>query len=114
MSESRQAPFPLEIDVETLSAMRVAEIPPLVLDVREPWETDLCQIDGSLSVPLGTLPERIGDLPGDRPIAVLCHYGARSARAAHWLRGHGFDQATNVAGGIDAWAISIDPTMRRY
>lgn len=114
MNEIRHAPLPLQIDVETLSAMRAAEMSPIVLDVREPWETDLCQIDGSLKAPLGTLPERIGDLPRDRPIAVLCHHGARSAQATHWLRGHGFDQATNVAGGIDAWAISIDPTMRRY
>lgn len=114
MNEVRHAPLPLEIDVETLSAMRAADGPPIVLDVREPWETELCRIDGSLLAPLGTLPDRIGDLPHDRPIAVLCHYGARSARATQWLRGLGFEQATNVAGGIDAWAISIDPTMRRY
>ncbi|MQP67798.1 sulfurtransferase [Niveispirillum sp. SYP-B3756] len=86
----------------------------VVLDVRENWEVELCAIPGSLHIPLGQLPGAIGDLPQDRDIAVLCHHGMRSAHATAWLRAHGFDRAINIAGGIDAWARRIDPSMKVY
>jgi rhodanese-related sulfurtransferase len=53
-------------------------------------------------------------LPRDRSLAVICHHGGRSAQATAWLRNQGFDLATNVAGGIDAWARNVDPTLSRY
>jgi rhodanese-related sulfurtransferase len=102
------------IDVATLDRAR-REAPGIVLlDIREPWETALCAIAGSVTIPLGDLPNRIDDVPRDRAVAVICHHGVRSLHATAWLRGRGYDQTYNVTGGIDAWAAQIDPTMRRY
>jgi len=105
---------PFEIDALTLKERLDGENPPLVLDVREPWEVEIASIDGSVNIPLGELTSRVGELPRDRPIAVMCHHGGRSAQATAWLRNQGFDHAANVAGGIDAWARTVDPTLSRY
>lgn len=85
-----------------------------ILDVREGWERDLCGIGGSLHIPLNELPARLQELSKDDPLVVLCHHGMRSLRAVIWLRSQGFDQAVNLAGGIDAWARQIEPGMRTY
>jgi rhodanese-related sulfurtransferase len=85
-----------------------------ILDVREAWERELCAIDGSLPIPLGELPERLADVPGDRLVVVLCHHGNRSARAAAWLRSQGYANTTNLEGGIDQWARLIDSSMKVY
>jgi rhodanese-related sulfurtransferase len=85
-----------------------------VLDVREPWERQICRLDDSLDVPMAFLPAALGSLPEDRDLVVLCHHGVRSALAVRWLRGQGFDRAVNLEGGIDAWARRIEPDMRRY
>jgi rhodanese-related sulfurtransferase len=105
---------PFEIDVLTLKARLDSPTPPTVLDVREPWEVEIASIDGALNIPLGEITSRFGELPRDTPLAVMCHHGGRSAQATAWLRNQGFDHATNVAGGIDAWARSVDPTVPRY
>jgi rhodanese-related sulfurtransferase len=63
---------------------------------------------------MSELPGRVGELSRDNPLAVMCHHGGRSAHATAWLRNQGFDHATNVAGGIDAWARTVDPTLSRY
>ena len=60
------------------------------------------------------IPERASALPKDRHILVLCHHGARSRRVTDYLRANGFPAVTNIAGGINAWAEQIDPTMQRY
>lgn len=86
----------------------------VVLDVREPWEVELCSLPDSLHIPLGQLPSAVAVLPQDRDIAVLCHHGMRSAHATRWLRAQGLDRVYNLAGGIDAWARQIDPTMKVY
>jgi rhodanese-related sulfurtransferase len=105
---------PFEIDALTLKARLDGETPPAVLDVREPWELEIASLEGALSIPLAELPRRAAELPRDRPLAVMCHHGGRSAQATAWLRNQGFDRATNVAGGIDAWARTVDPTLSRY
>ena len=102
------------IDVETLDRLRGEGREMALLDVREPWEVAICAIDGSMHVPLGTLPARIGNLPRHRLLVVHCHHGPRSERATMWLRAQGFDQAVNLQGGIDGWASRVDPTMERY
>lgn len=103
-----------EMEVETLAAMRAAGDAPFVLDVREPWEVELCAIPGSTHIPLGQLASRAGALPAEEVIVVVCHHGMRSAHATGWLRQQGFDRAINLAGGIDAWARRIDPSMKVY
>lgn len=103
---------PLEIDVAT--AARLLAEGALLLDVREPFEHDLVRIDGARHVPMRQVPEAAADLPRDRPVLVLCHHGGRSARVMQFLRAQGFDNVSNVAGGIDAWAEEVDPQLARY
>jgi rhodanese-related sulfurtransferase len=101
-----------EISVDALAQGRDETM--VVLDVREPWELDVCRLPNSLCIPLTSLPSRLEELPRDGTLVVLCHHGMRSAHAVQWLRANGFPQAVNLAGGIDAWARQIDPAMRTY
>ncbi len=105
---------PLEISAEHLAEWRREGAAVAVLDVREPWEREICALDDALLMPMGQLQQGVGDLPADRPLVVICHTGVRSFHVTMWLRSQGFDQAWNLAGGIDAWAARIDPTMKRY
>lgn len=105
--------FP-EIDVGELARLREAGEPHVLLDVREPWEMAVCSVDGSLNIPMGDIPGRLEELPGDRPLVVMCHHGMRSFRVAAWLRQNGFSNALNLRAGIDAWARQIDPEMPTY
>jgi adenylyltransferase/sulfurtransferase len=84
-----------------------------LLDVREPFEHEIANLKGLL-IPLGELPARLKELDKEREIVVYCHHGNRSRRAAEFLTRQGFRSVTNLAGGIEAWAIEIDPTMPRY
>lgn len=106
--------LPLQIDVEELARWRRDGVPHAVLDVREPWETDLCAIDGSLKHPLATIPGTAASLPRDVPLVVVCHHGMRSMQGVAWLRRNGLENAVNLAGGIDAWARQIEPAMAVY
>lgn len=107
-------PAPLEIDPVQLRQLQDSGDIPVILDVRETWEVAIAGIDGALVIPLGELQRRVGEVPRDRPLAVMCHHGGRSAQATGWLRGQGFERAMNVAGGIDAWAALVDPAIPRY
>ena len=79
-----------------------------IIDVREPDEWADGHVEGSLHMPMQTVPERLAELPRDRQIVVLCAVGARSAHVTAWLVGEGFD-AVNVDGGIHAWANAARP-----
>lgn len=85
----------------------------LLLDVREPWEAEIVSLPGAVLVPLGDLGATMGSLDQDRPVVVYCHHGVRSASARQLLADHGF-RASHLAGGIDAWARKVDPTLARY
>jgi len=106
--------LPLEIGVAELARWRDGKVPHVVLDVREPWETAICLIEGSIKVPLGEVPGSVSRLPSDKPIVVTCHHGMRSLRAVSWLRANGVSNAVNLAGGIDAWAREVDAAMTTY
>jgi adenylyltransferase/sulfurtransferase len=84
-----------------------------LIDVREPWEAEICAISGGMLVPLRSLPQRLQDLPAERPAVLYCHHGMRSLMAAQFLAGNGFD-ALSLAGGIDRWAVEMEPGMARY
>lgn len=88
--------------------------PPLLLDVREPWEFERCHIEGSVSVPMNAIPARLAELPRDRDIVVICHHGVRSYHVARFLDHNGFTRVINLTGGVDAWAKEADPTMPTY
>ena len=85
-----------------------------LLDVREPWELEIARVEGSLDIPMGEVPERLDELDRNRPVAVLCHGGVRSARIASYLTQQGLQQVANIAGGINAWSTSVDETIPRY
>jgi rhodanese-related sulfurtransferase len=107
----------LQIDSMALRAMLDAGAAVGVLDVREPWETAICRIGASRNIPLAELADRCGELTefaGDAPLVVVCHHGMRSLQATLWLRQQGFANAFNLAGGIDAWAQRVEPSMQRY
>ncbi|WP_322522218.1 rhodanese-like domain-containing protein [Guyparkeria halophila] len=87
---------------------------PLLLDVREPWEYQLCHIDGSSSVPMSTVPANVGQLDKDKPIVCICHHGMRSMQVALFLEQHGFAHVINLTGGVDAWATQVDSNMPTY
>jgi rhodanese-related sulfurtransferase len=87
---------------------------PLLLDVREPWEFDICHIDGSINMPMGQVPQRLGDLRDADEIIVICHHGVRSMRVIQFLQQQALDNLVNLDGGVDAWARSVDPDMPVY
>jgi len=87
---------------------------PVVVDVREPWEFERCRIEGSLPIPLAQLPMRHTELPADRDLVLVCHHGSRSQHAAMWLAQNGFANLHNLRGGVEAWALEVDPAMARY
>jgi len=91
---------------------------PLLVDVREPWELEICAIQGSLSLPMSQiLADPVGalaQLPCDRDLVIVCHAGVRSARIAAFLDSRGFAGVRNLVGGVEAWAIEVDPGMARY
>jgi rhodanese-related sulfurtransferase len=104
-----------EITAEAFSKLRQQPNAPLLLDVREPWEFQTASLPNSVLIPMGDIPSRAhAELDPDAPIVVLCHHGARSLSVTMWLRNQGFEHAQSLAGGIDAWSRSIDPTIPRY
>lgn len=105
---------PAEISVEELAAWRDAGRDIALVDVREPWEAAICRLDGALNIPLNLLPSRLAEVPADRVVVVYCHHGMRSLQAVNWLQRAGRPEAVNLAGGIDAWARAIDPSMETY
>jgi len=86
----------------------------MLLDVREVSEHQFCRIDGSVHIPMNEIPGRMSELDPDKEIVVVCHHGARSFQVASYLKVNGFDNVINLAGGIDAWSLSVDPDVPRY
>ena len=107
-------PPPLEIAPQRLAELRATGEPLAILDVREPWELAICGFADASSVPLGQLAGREAALPRDRLLVVVCHAGRRSLQAVRHLRGLGLDNATSLAGGVEGWALTVDPEMPRY
>ncbi len=91
-----------------------ARAQPQLVDVREPWEADICRIQDSLLMPLASLPARAAELDATRPLVAICHHGARSMQAAYFLERNGFAEVCNLTGGVAAWAEQVEPAMARY
>ena len=87
---------------------------PVLVDVRDGWETKLCRLENALHIPMEELEFRTEELNQGDEIVVYCHHGVRSASVADYLRRLGFSRVRNLAGGLDAWAASVDRSMRRY
>ncbi|NIP72289.1 MAG: sulfurtransferase [Gammaproteobacteria bacterium] len=91
-----------------------ADAAPLLLDVREPWEHQVCRIEGATLVPMRQIPRAVGELDSERDIVVICHHGVRSRQVGFFLERAGFDNVINLDGGVDAWAREVDPQMPTY
>jgi rhodanese-related sulfurtransferase len=87
---------------------------PLLLDVREPWEVQICRIEGAELMPMREVPTRFIELEPEQPVVCICHHGGRSAHVAMFLNRQGYGDVYNLTGGIDAWARQIDLAMATY
>jgi adenylyltransferase/sulfurtransferase len=107
-----------ELTASQLAARLDAGDAPAILDVREPFEWDICNLgrQGARLIPLGQLPQRLGELESERQrdIVVVCHTGVRSAFAVRLLRDAGFERVANLEGGMHSWAQTVDPHMPQY
>jgi len=107
--------YPLELSVvETQRLLSENSGKVVLIDVREPHEVELCRIAGSTCIPMRQIPENVGTLSKDKHLLIHCHHGGRSMRVTQFLRANGFSAVSNVAGGIDAWSLEIDPSVPRY
>ena len=104
----------LEISVQELKERLDTGAPILLLDVREPVEYDIARMERSKLIPLRELTDRLGELDRAKEIVTFCHKGVRSALAVDLLQDAGFTKVRSLAGGIDAWAAAVEPTMTRY
>jgi adenylyltransferase/sulfurtransferase len=104
----------LEVDALTLDATRRGGKPVVLVDVREPFEWEICRIAGSVLIPLRDLPSRLGEFDPAAEVVTICHTGVRSLTAARFLRVAGILRARSLRGGVEAWARTIDPAMPRY
>jgi rhodanese-related sulfurtransferase len=86
-----------------------------ILDVRKPGERKIAALEDDLWIQMGQLPDSLDDLENiEEPIVVYCHHGIRSLKVTSFLRDEGFDEVYSLAGGIDAWAKKIDPSLATY
>lgn len=103
-----------EISVSELARRHDAGENFLLLDVREPDEIATASLAWATVIPMGEIPERLAELPADKPIYVLCRSGARSGRVTQFLTQNGYTDVANVTGGILAWSKEIDPSVPTY
>ena len=88
--------------------------PPLLLDVREPWESRICRIEGARLIPMRQIVASLPQLDRHRETVVICHHGIRSHQVALYLEHHGFTNVINLQGGVAGWARDVDPAMPTY
>ncbi len=115
-TENSPPSHPLEIDVQSVHAMLSRGDDFLLLDCRESSEYAHVKIDQATLIPMSELADRAGELEQHRQkeVVVHCHHGGRSLRVVQWLVAQGYSNARSMAGGIDRWAIEIDPSLPRY
>ena len=103
-----------EITPQQLKARLDRPGAPLLLDVRQGWETQLCRLPNAVHIPIEEIEMRVEELNREDDIVVYCHQGVRSAAVAEFLRSLGFKSVQNLSGGLDLWARTVDQGMRRY
>jgi rhodanese-related sulfurtransferase len=102
-----------EVSVQELQALKESGADFILIDVRDAWENEICNLDGVL-IPLKELPDHLNEFDPEQHIIVHCQMGGRSSRAAQYLMENGFKNVSNLRGGIKAWATEIDPNMKMY
>ena len=104
-----------EFSAEQLKTyLDTCEKQPFLLDVRQPWEFDVCKIENSVLVPMSTIPAEIESLDSDRETVVICHHGIRSRSVGRYLEQAGFNNIINLSGGMAQWAKTVDTQMATY
>ena len=104
----------VELKTHLASVAEAESPPPLLLDVREPWEFEKCHLENSVLIPMRQIPEQAAHLKHDQETIVICHHGIRSRQVAQYLESLGFTNLINLTGGVEAWAQDIEPGMKRY
>ncbi|MBX3068007.1 MAG: ThiF family adenylyltransferase [Cryobacterium sp.] len=104
---------------DEVSAMELAELLSSgteiqVIDIRETFEREIAAILPSTFIPLGTIPENLGEIRTDVPVVLYCHHGSRSARALGFLQANGMTNVSHLVGGIDAYSRLVDSSLQRY
>jgi rhodanese-related sulfurtransferase len=84
----------------------------VMVDVREPHEWNAGHVEGAHHIPLSQVPKRLGEIPKDREVVMICRSGARSEHARHFLAQSGFSRVKNLVGGMQRWAREVDPSVR--
>lgn len=87
---------------------------PQLLDVRETWEYNICNINHSINIPMAHHQQISAQFDLEKEIVVICHHGMRSQQVAQYLEQSGCSQVCNLSGGVHAWAQDIDPNMAQY
>ncbi|EAZ97813.1 Rhodanese-like protein [Marinobacter sp. ELB17] len=87
---------------------------PVLLDIREPWEFQICHISGALTMPMNTILDKFSELDAEHSIVCICHHGVRSMQVGLFLKKHGINHVSNLTGGVHAWALQVDGTMPTY
>lgn len=105
---------PAEIDPPALARVIGGNSALQLIDVREPWEWEICRLEGARLIPLRELPARAGELDRRRPVVTYCHTGVRSLAAMRLLRERGFPDVKSLRGGVERWATEVDHAMPRY
>ncbi len=103
-----------EITPKQLAEKLKSAAPPLIVDVREPFEYEYCRIEGAVLKPLGEIMRWAQELDKEAEIVLQCHTGSRSAQATQYLSRLGFKRVLNLRGGIDAWSAQVDSSVPRY
>ena len=118
-ADASQVPPPFqpekhEISVQELKGKLDQGEPIQLIDVREPMEHQIVSLEEAQLIPMNDLPQHIEQLDPNGEIILHCHHGMRSMQAAYYLYQNGFQNVKSLTGGIDQWAIEIDPTLNRY
>ena len=117
VAEKQMSPteYPTEISVhEASELLRTKSSQTLLIDVRESSELQICQLEMARHIPMREIPAQLENLPKSQHLLILCHSGMRSRSVTDFLRTNGISTVSNIAGGINAWAVEIDPTLTRY
>jgi rhodanese-related sulfurtransferase len=109
--------LPLEVSVQEVKRRLDAGEKLHLIDVREPQEFALARIENAELIPIRSVPGALQTLESradDGPLIVYCHHGMRSLHVVSWLREQGLEACQNMTGGIDAWSVTVDPSVPRY
>ncbi|MBL4622988.1 MAG: hypothetical protein JKY89_11360 [Immundisolibacteraceae bacterium] len=85
-----------------------------LVDVRDGWELDICKLPEVVTIPMQQIPARMKELSTEKQLICICHHGARSLQVAEFLLQNGFDKVTNLDGGMDSWARTVDQSIALY